>query len=196
MLGSEVSSVLSVGWTSTSPGSSFGYYSNKKPRFHGDNSHKKRKTVSIHKSVSVIPIPSRYEYSQRTRELIWTGASEIHANAARNAIEFCSENWKWQNVLEDEQMFLHRGNGERVHPIHVHNALSLIDSFQAEGDANRNREEINFNLSLIAALVPPDSIQSFQSDILSRVYLQQHENEMSDSTPSTNVSPSSDVCTY
>lgn len=152
---------------------------NKKPRYIGQkgNVPKKRKTVSIHKSVSVISIPSRYEYSQRTRELIWTTASEIHANAARNAIEFCSENWKWQNALEDHQMFIHQGNGERVHPIHVHNAISLIDSFQ--GDP-RNSEEIHFNLSLIAALVPPASIQAMNSDGSSSVF---HDDDQQQQQP-------------
>jgi hypothetical protein len=115
----------------------------------------------------VVSIPSRFEYSQRIRERIWTTASEIHANAARNAIEFCSENWKWENALEDHQMFIHQGNGERVHPIHVHNAISLIDSFQ--GDP-RKSEEIHFNLSLIAALVPPSSVKSLNSDVLSSVF--------------------------
>lgn len=142
--------------------STFGH-SNKKPRYLGDvdgdfstSRKRKKKTVSIHKSVSVISIPSRHEYSPIVRERIWTTASEIHANAARNAIEFCSEHWKWENALEDHQMFVHQGNGERVHPIHVHNAISLIDSYQ--GDP-RNSEEIHFNLSLIAALVPPVSIR-------------------------------------
>lgn len=129
--------------------------SNKKPRFlqgRDKKPRRKKKSVTIHKSVSVVPIPSRLEYSNKVRERIWTTAVEIQKNAARNTIEFCSESWKWQNVLEDEQMFVHQENGELVHPIHVHNALSHIQA--SDGG---NNEEIQMNLSLISALVPPAS---------------------------------------
>lgn len=122
-------------------------YSNKKARH---EPRRKKKSVSIHKSVSVVPIPSRLDYSDRVRERLWTAGSEIQKNAARNTIEFCSESWDWKNVLEDEHMFIHQANGERVHPIHVHNALSQIQSSEA-----RSVEEVQLNLSLISALVPP-----------------------------------------
>jgi len=124
-------------------------YSNKRPKL-SDKPRRKKKSVSIHKSVSVVTIPSRLEYSNNIREKIWTTAAEIQKNAARNTVEFCSESWKWQNVLEDEQMFVHQENGELVHPIHVHNALSHIQSSDLE-----NNEEIQMNLSLISALAPP-----------------------------------------
>ena len=130
-------------------------HSNKKPRFlrEQDKPRRKKKSVSIHKSVSVVPIPSRLEYSRQIRECIWTTAVEIQRNAARNTIEFCSESWKWQNVLEDEHMFVHQTTKELVHPIHVQNALSHIQAC----DVN-NKEEVQLNLHLISSLVPPASV--------------------------------------
>ncbi len=135
-------------------GSSSHSSSNKKPRFFRgqDKSRRKKKSVSIHKSVSVISIPSRYEYPNRLRDQMWTNAVEIQRNAARNTIEFCSESWKWENVLEDEHMFIHQTTKELVHPIHVQNALSQIQS--ANGV---NNEEVQINLHLISSLVPPAS---------------------------------------
>jgi hypothetical protein len=130
-------------------------HSNKKARFLEEHTlenvpRKKKKGVSIHKSVSVVSIPSRLEYSNRARERIWTTAGEIQKNAARNTIEFCSESWRWQNVIEDEHMFMHRMTKELVHPIHVQNALTHIQSFGGD-----NNEEVQLNLHLISSLVPP-----------------------------------------
>jgi len=122
---------------------------NKKARFCRDAPRRKKKSVSIHKSVSVVTIPSRLEYSSRIRERIWSSSIEIQANAARNTIEFCSESWDWKKVLEDEQMFIHQANGQLIHPIHVHNALACVQASTEE-----NQEEARLNLNLISFLVP------------------------------------------
>jgi len=104
-----------------------------------------------------VPIPSRNEYSDRVRERIWTTGAEIHANAARNTLEFCSENWQWSKALEDEHMFVHQANGERIHPIHVHNAMAHIRACERDPG---NEEEIQFNLSLISCLLPTVAVVS------------------------------------
>jgi len=149
-LPSLVGSVAStISGCSTSP--------NKKARYLSNRPRKKRKSVSIYKSVSVVPIPSRNEYSDRVRERIWTTGAEIHANAARNTLEFCSENWQWSKALEDEHMFVHQANGERIHPIHVHNAMAHIRACERDPG---NEEEIQFNLSLISCLLPPVAVVS------------------------------------
>ena len=115
--------------------------SNKKTKFNRKNSRKGR--VSLHKSVSVIPIPSRCEYSSLVRKRIWSSNAELCANAARNTVEFASEGWNWRNVIEDEGMLLHRASGELIHPIHVENAL-----------LSQPGEDEKATLSLIAGLVP------------------------------------------
>jgi len=128
---------------------------NKKARYHNGRPRNKKKSVSINKSVSVVSIPSRGEYSDRLRERIWASGAEIQANAARNTLEFCSENWEVANVLEDEHMFVHQANGERVHPIHVHNAMAHIRACEEDPV---NEEEIQLNLSLISCLLPPVAV--------------------------------------
>lgn len=87
-----------------------------------------KRTVSIDKSVAVIPIPSRTEYSCQVRERIWSSSEELFANAARNSVEFASEGWNWRQAVEDEEMIVHKPSGELIHPIHLHNALACIKS--------------------------------------------------------------------
>jgi len=86
-----------------------------------------KRTVSIDKSVAVIPIPSRTEYSCQVRERIWSSSEELFANAARNSVEFASEGWNWRQAVEDKEMIVHKPSGELIHPIHLHNALACIN---------------------------------------------------------------------
>lgn len=125
---------------------------NKRPRPNRSNvpTPRKKKGVTIHKSVAVVPIPSRLEYSNRMRERLWTASSDLASNAARNTIEFASEGWNWRNVIEDENMLVHQANGELIHPIHIHNALYCASQASTG-------EDINLNLSLLASIVPNSS---------------------------------------
>jgi len=86
-----------------------------------------KRSVSIDKSVTVVPIPSRTEYSCQVREKIWSSSEELFANAARNSVEFASEGWNWRQAVEDEEMIVHKPSGELIHPIHLHNALACIN---------------------------------------------------------------------
>jgi len=140
---------------------------NKRPRLNGYNGNlnrptprpRKKKGVTIHKSVAVVPIPSRLEYSSRMRERLWTSSSDLASNAARNTIEFASEGWNWRNVIEDENMLVHQANGELIHPIHIHNALYCAS--QASSG-----EDIKLNLSLLACIVPNSSAASRSRPLL------------------------------
>eukprot|EP01083_Nonionella_stella_P151234 482957_1 len=138
---------------------------NKRPRLNRYNNNRptprKKKGVTIHKSVAVVPIPSRLEYSSRMRERLWTASSDLASNAARNTIEFASEGWNWRNVIEDENMLVHQANGELIHPIHIHNALYCAS--QASSG-----EDINLNLSLLASIVPNSNSNSSASRPLLR----------------------------
>ncbi len=63
-----------------------------------------KRRVSLNGNVAVIPIAQRTEYSSLVRERIWSSASELYQNAARNALEFAAEGFDWRNVADDEQM--------------------------------------------------------------------------------------------
>lgn len=84
-----------------------------------------KRRVCLDESVSVVPIPMRSEYSDRVKERLWSSATELYQNAARNSIEFAAEGWNWRTVTEDEKMLVCTVSGELIHPIHLHNALQL-----------------------------------------------------------------------
>eukprot|EP00934_Nitzschia_sp_Nitz4_P001926 Nitzschia sp. Nitz4//scaffold35_size145790//12592//13121//NITZ4_003006-RA/size145790-augustus-gene-0.109-mRNA-1//1//CDS//3329549052//1926//frame0 len=81
---------------------------------------KKRKTLTFQETVQVVPIPMRTEYSIGERSSMWSSASELQANAARNEFEFAFEGWNWRNVLDDVNLFYTLGNSELIHPCHLY----------------------------------------------------------------------------
>jgi hypothetical protein len=97
---------------------------------------KQRKTrIMFQEDVEVMPIPTRYEYSDRIKSRIWSNRHELQENAERNAVEFASEGWNWRNVTEDDGMYICSQSGELVHPIHLKH-LTIDDD-----NSNVNHEE-------------------------------------------------------
>lgn len=97
---------------------------------------KSKRRVSLHSDVAVVPIPSRTDYPSLVRERIWSSATELYQNAARNSLEFASEGWNWRNVAEDEKMIV-SPSGERIHPIHMMHSMSqgtALDTLQEHDD--------------------------------------------------------------
>jgi hypothetical protein len=86
--------------------------------------------VQFNENADVVRIPSRYQYSDRIRKVLWSNKHEIMENAERNIIEFESEGWDWQNVVLDDEMFIDSATGSLVHPCHL-----LLDG-DAEDDGD------------------------------------------------------------
>lgn len=84
---------------------------------------KKSSKIAFQDEVEVLPIPTRYEYSDRIKSRIWSNRHELQENAERNALEFASEGWDWKNVKEDDHMFICSQSGELVHPVHLQHLM-------------------------------------------------------------------------
>jgi len=91
------------------------------PRVNGK--HLRRDEVTFNENVSVHQIPLWTEYPADLRQRIWSDASEIYENAARNTVEFLSEGWNWRDVVDDEDMIC-VSSGELIHPVHFENSVS------------------------------------------------------------------------
>lgn len=84
---------------------------------------KKSTKIAFQDEVKVLPIPTRYEYSERIKSRIWSNRHELQENAERNALEFASEGWDWKKVKEDDHMFICSQSGELVHPVHLQHLM-------------------------------------------------------------------------
>jgi len=84
---------------------------------------KKGTRITFCEKVDVVLIPTRHEYSNRIKSLIWSDPQELQENTMRNAREFAAEGWKWENVIEDESMYVCSVSGELIHPIHMQQHL-------------------------------------------------------------------------
>eukprot|EP00977_Amphora_coffeiformis_P014456 scaffold4059_cov177-Amphora_coffeaeformis.AAC.7 len=74
------------------------------------------KSVRFDHAVTVHPIPSHRGYSSRIRDTIWISLADMEKSVPRNCLEFAAENWDWREVLEEKDMFYHKG--ELIHPVH------------------------------------------------------------------------------
>jgi len=76
-------------------------------------------SVRFNTVVSGVKIPSRNQYSSRIKQTLWRDRYELSEMVERNTTEFHSENYDWNQVVLDEEMYVDATSGERVHPCHV-----------------------------------------------------------------------------
>lgn len=84
-------------------------------------------------TVSVIPIPSRHQYSDRIKQRIWSNRLELREMAQRNMIEFESEGYDWRNVVLEEDMYIDACNGNYIHPCHVNHSYYFPQQLSTVG---------------------------------------------------------------
>jgi hypothetical protein len=89
----------------------------------GTTTDKASRRIAFQEDVEVVPIPTRYEYSDRIKSRIWSNRHELQENAERNAMEFAAEGWDWRTVTEDDGMFICSVSGELVHPVHLQHLM-------------------------------------------------------------------------
>jgi hypothetical protein len=75
--------------------------------------------VKFNEDVSVVSIPSRYQYSNRIKRVLWNSKDELAEMAERNLIEYEYEGWDYNNVVLDEEMYVDTATGSLVHPCHL-----------------------------------------------------------------------------
>ena len=75
-------------------------------------------TVCFHPSVNVIEIASHRSYSNRIRKTVWLLRSEFAESVTRNSLEFLSEGWNPDHVLEEKDFIFdpRPGYESYVHP--------------------------------------------------------------------------------
>lgn len=95
---------------------------------------KKSRRIVFKEEVEVLPIPTRNEYSDRIKSLIWSNRYELQENAERNAREYAAEGWDWRGVTEDEGMYICSVSGELVHPIHLQEHLQMQAAVTGQQD--------------------------------------------------------------
>ena len=95
------------------------------PPSHGVD--KKKSSVQFENTIIVHQIPSCREYSDRLKQLLYIQPLEMQQMAERNYIEFLSEGWNWQQVLEEDQFFHHQD--ELIHPVHHPGCFNLQSQF-------------------------------------------------------------------
>lgn len=76
-------------------------------------------SVRFNTVVSGVKIPSRNQYSRRIKQTLWRDRYELNEMVERNTTEFHAENYDWQQVVLDDEMYVDATSGERVHPCHV-----------------------------------------------------------------------------
>lgn len=86
-------------------------------------------SVRFNTVVSGVKIPSRNQYSRRIKQTLWRDRYELSEMVERNTTEFHAENYDWEQVVLDDEMYVDATSGERVHPCHVEGAY-----FDDDGD--------------------------------------------------------------
>jgi hypothetical protein len=91
--------------------------------------------VRFHETVHVISIPSRHQYSDRIKQCVWTNRIELREMSQRNHFEFEYENYDWNQVILENQMYLDSITGSLIHPCHFHESTIPDECYSGEQES-------------------------------------------------------------
>lgn len=87
--------------------------------------------VHFDSDVTVVSIPTRYEYSQRMRQLLWNSPDNMRIDIVRNTIEFTADGWDWESAVEEEDHHYNALTHEYIHPVHLEIAQMPLEDQNA-----------------------------------------------------------------
>ncbi|CAB9524575.1 expressed unknown protein [Seminavis robusta] len=93
--------------------------------------------VHFDPQVSVIPIPTRHDYSNRIRGFLWDTPAQMQTNILRNTLEFSADGWDWNRVLEEDAHYFNPTTCQYIHPIHLEIAKMPFEEQQVLGVSDR-----------------------------------------------------------
>jgi len=79
----------------------------------------KRRSVNFQETVTVVPIPTKNEYSDRIKAKLWMDRATMCETIDRNLLEYASEKRDWRNVCQEEEMYLCGATRDLIHPVHL-----------------------------------------------------------------------------
>lgn len=100
--------------------------------------------IHFQEVVKVLPIPSRYQYSERIKTCLWNNRYELQEMAQRNLQEFESEGYDWRNVVMDDEMYIDSATGNLIHPCHVdesYRRTKAVDDSGVNGVVEKEQEQ-------------------------------------------------------
>eukprot|EP00566_Odontella_aurita_P012931 CAMPEP_0113560968 /NCGR_PEP_ID=MMETSP0015_2-20120614/19726_1 /TAXON_ID=2838 /ORGANISM="Odontella" /LENGTH=475 /DNA_ID=CAMNT_0000462733 /DNA_START=306 /DNA_END=1733 /DNA_ORIENTATION=+ /assembly_acc=CAM_ASM_000160 len=103
---------------------------------------KTKKNVTFSPTSTCRPIPSRHSYSRRVRRALWNTSDQMRTSVERNTIEYLSEGWTKDGVLEEEDMYADPTTGKYVHPVHVRLWYERQKEVEARAKERREREAL------------------------------------------------------
>ena len=77
--------------------------------------------------VTAVQIPSHRDYTERTKNSIWSSVKELKANAVRNTAEYIHDKCKWRQCTEEHDFYFDRRTQELVHPVHVERYYAALE---------------------------------------------------------------------
>ena len=100
--------------------------------------------IRFESNVTVIPIASRHQFSNRIKRILWSNSREIKENAERNMREYEYEGWDWNLVLEDDEMYVDSNTGDLVHPVWLEEEFDdYVDEAEEEPDGSEEFLELD-----------------------------------------------------